>query len=144
MTGYPINMGNLMNYNITKAVGKDERSYPYANFLTMYFEDQRVEKKNFDTTTKPKHPFSWYITKGPENPKTNGKAAISTGQSEEPRVLAAESEPSIAEGSSVAVLTPSSGPSISVPLSVPSCSTYPKLYCGFYRLYPVSTIGCRQ
>jgi len=48
MAGYPINVGNLMSYNISNAVQKEERSYPYPNFLTEYFQDQGVETRHFD------------------------------------------------------------------------------------------------
>ncbi|XP_070037654.1 uncharacterized protein [Nicotiana tomentosiformis] len=75
---------------------------------------------------KPKRPFSWYNLQGADNLKFKGKATTSIGQSEEPRVVSTGSEPSTAEGSSAAMPPPSSGPSVTAPLSVPSSSAYPQ------------------
>ena len=82
MAGYPINIENVMSKVITKVVSEGDRSYPFPNFLTMYFEDQDVEKRKFDVKVKPKMPFSWYSLKGDDNPKgkdPKGKATTSTG-----------------------------------------------------------------
>jgi len=81
MAGYPINVGAIMSTNITLAVQKDERSYPYPNFLTEYFKDQKVEPRQYDTEVKAKKPFSWYHLQGSDNPKFKGKATTSAGQS---------------------------------------------------------------
>ncbi|XP_070040513.1 uncharacterized protein [Nicotiana tomentosiformis] len=75
---------------------------------------------------KPKRPFSWYSLQGPDNPKSKGKSTTSTGQSEEPGIVATGSVPSTAEGSSASMPYPSSGPSTSIPPLVPSSSAYPQ------------------
>ncbi|XP_070031571.1 probable GPI-anchored adhesin-like protein PGA18 [Nicotiana tomentosiformis] len=73
----------------------------------------------------------WADRFGADNPKFKGKATTSAGQSEEPGVVATGSvaEPSTAVSTSTgaaAMPPPSSGPSLSVPLSVPTYSTYPQ------------------
>jgi len=70
MAGYPINIENVMSRVIKRVVNEVYRSYPFPNFLTMYFEDQDGEKRKFDVKVKPKMPFSWYSLKGDDNPKT--------------------------------------------------------------------------
>lgn len=58
MVGYPINIGNVMSRVIIRVVNEGDRSYPFPYFLTMFFEDQDVEKRKFDMKVKPKAPFS--------------------------------------------------------------------------------------
>nr|XP_009615097.1 uncharacterized protein LOC104107887 [Nicotiana tomentosiformis]XP_033514991.1 uncharacterized protein LOC104107887 [Nicotiana tomentosiformis]XP_033514992.1 uncharacterized protein LOC104107887 [Nicotiana tomentosiformis]XP_033514993.1 uncharacterized protein LOC104107887 [Nicotiana tomentosiformis] len=125
IAGYLINVGNLMAQNISKETGKEERSYPYPNFITLYLENQGVEGRHFDTKVKPKRPLSWYNLQGADNPKSKGKATTSTSQSAEPRVVATGSEPSTAESSLAAMPPPSSGTSVTTPLFVPLSFAYP-------------------
>nr|XP_016488159.1 PREDICTED: uncharacterized protein LOC107808177 [Nicotiana tabacum] len=99
MAGYPINVGAMMSTNITLAVQKDKRSYPYPNFLTENFNDQKVEPRQYDT------------------------------KSEEPTIVVIDSaaEPSTVAGPSTGTtdMPPSSSSRPSSPLSVPASSTYP-------------------
>ncbi|XP_070017981.1 uncharacterized protein [Nicotiana sylvestris] len=86
----------------------------------MYFEDQDVEKRRFYVKVKPKAPFSWYSTKGPDNPKDpKGKSTASTGQSEEPVVAVAPTQPP----SATPDMAP--GPSTSTAPNISSSAAYP-------------------
>ncbi|XP_019241213.1 PREDICTED: RNA polymerase II degradation factor 1-like [Nicotiana attenuata] len=109
-----------MSRVITRVVNEGDRNYPFPNFLTMYLNDLDVEKRRFDVKVKAKAPFSWYNTKGPDNPKDpKGKAPTSAGQSEEPVVVVTPSQPPSA--------TPDTtrGPSTSTVPDIPSSSAYP-------------------
>nr|XP_016463451.1 PREDICTED: uncharacterized protein LOC107786474 [Nicotiana tabacum] len=124
-----------MSTNIILAVRKSEKSYPYPNTLTKYFNDAKVEPRPYDTKVKAKKPFSWYHLQGADNPKFKGKVTTTVGQSDEPSVVGSEAaaEPSIAPMPSTAagpstgsakVPPPSSSrPSVAVPM--PASSTYP-------------------
>lgn len=59
MAGYLINIENVMSRVIRRVVNEGDRSYPFPNFLTVYFEGRDVEKRKFDVKVKPKMPFSW-------------------------------------------------------------------------------------
>ncbi|XP_070040290.1 uncharacterized protein [Nicotiana tomentosiformis] len=98
-----------MSTNITLAVQKSEKSYPYPNTLTYYFNDAKVEPRPYDTKVKAKKPFSWYHLQGADNPKLKGKVTTTVGQSDEPSVVGskAAAEPSTAHMPSIAA-----GPSI--------------------------------
>nr|XP_016506311.1 PREDICTED: uncharacterized protein LOC107824100 [Nicotiana tabacum]XP_016506312.1 PREDICTED: uncharacterized protein LOC107824100 [Nicotiana tabacum]XP_016506313.1 PREDICTED: uncharacterized protein LOC107824100 [Nicotiana tabacum] len=117
MVGYPINVGNVMSRVITQVVSEGDRNYPFPSFLTMYFTDLKVEKRNFDIKVKAKAPFSWYIMQVDDNPKSKnykGTTTAATGQSEEPVVVVAPTQPSS---------TPADmplGPSTSVVPDIPS------------------------
>nr|XP_009791504.1 PREDICTED: uncharacterized protein LOC104238743 [Nicotiana sylvestris] len=97
MVQYLINVGNVMSWFISQVVDEGDKSYPFPNFLTMYFEDLKVEKRKFDVKVKAKAPLSWYSLQGDENPKgkgSKGKSTTSVGQSEEPVVVVTTQQPS--------------------------------------------------
>lgn len=122
MTGYLINIWNVMSRVITRVVNEGYRSYPFPNFLTMYFEDQDVEKRKFDVKVKLKMPVSWYSLKADDNPKAKdpkGKPTTFTGHNEDPVVVVTSSQPP----SATPDIAPE--PSTSTTPVIPSSSAYP-------------------
>ncbi|XP_070054828.1 uncharacterized protein [Nicotiana tomentosiformis] len=124
-----------MSTNITLAVRKSEKSYPYPNTLTEYFNDAKVEPRPYDTKVKAKKPFSWYHLQGANNPKFKGKVTTTVSQSDEPSGVGSEAAaepstalmPSTAAGPSTgkAEMPPSSSSRPSVAVPVQASSTYP-------------------